>query len=132
MCQNPFYQEKGPVVRELYLLRRPFWLNKNHPIKWTKLDVCKITFFQNPICFIYLLFNLPGSFSSEPKHLIYIYIYIYISFRKTKTGHIRVINLFPFYYGYWYESITPKITGLLQILWIKWFRIDTGRKGGRE
>ena len=38
-----------------------------------------------------------------------------ISLRKTKTGHIRIINLFPSCYGYWYESITPKITGLLQI-----------------
>ena len=26
---------------------------------------------------------------------IYIYIYIYISLRKNKTGHIRIINLFP-------------------------------------
>ena len=25
---------------------------------------------------------------------IYIYIYIYISLRKTKIGHIRIINLF--------------------------------------
>ena len=27
--------------------------------------------------------------------LSYIYIYIYIPLRKTKTGHIRIINLFP-------------------------------------
>ena len=26
---------------------------------------------------------------------IYIYIYIYIYIRKNKTGHIRIINLFP-------------------------------------
>ena len=36
---------------------------------------------------------------------LYIYIYIYISLRKTKTGLIRIINLFPSCYGYWYESI---------------------------
>ena len=31
-----------------------------------------------------------------PNHIyIYIYIYIYISLRKNKTGHIRIINLFP-------------------------------------
>ena len=29
-----------------------------------------------------------------------IYIYIYIPLRKTKTGHIRIINLFPSCYGY--------------------------------
>ena len=46
-------------------------------------------------------------------HFVYIYIYIYISLRKTKTGHIRIINLFPSCYGYWYESITPKITGFI-------------------
>ena len=51
---------------------------------------------------------------------IYIYI-IYISLRKTKTGHIRIINLFPSCYGYWYELITQKNkkktkkTGLLPI-----------------
>ena len=28
----------------------------------------------------------------------YIYIYIYISLRKNKTGHIRIINLFPSFY----------------------------------
>ena len=40
---------------------------------------------------------------------LYIYIYIYIpSLRKTKIGHIRIMNLFPYCYGYWYESITPK------------------------
>ena len=44
-----------------------------------------------------------------------IYIYIYIPLRKTKPRHIRIINLFPSWYGYWYESITPKLTGLLQI-----------------
>ena len=26
---------------------------------------------------------------------IYIYIYLYLSLRKNKTGHIRIINLFP-------------------------------------
>ena len=31
----------------------------------------------------------------------YIYIYIYISLRKTKTGHIMIINLFPSCHGYW-------------------------------
>ena len=35
-------------------------------------------------------------------------IYIYIALRKTKTDHIRIINLFPSCYRYWYESITPK------------------------
>ena len=28
-----------------------------------------------------------------------------------KTGHIRIINLFPSYYEYLYEPITLKITG---------------------
>ena len=48
-------------------------------------------------------------------NLFYIYIYINIPLRKTKTGHITIINLFTSCNGYWYESITPKITGLLQI-----------------
>ena len=39
---------------------------------------------------------------------IYIYINIYISLINTKTGHVRIMNLFPFCYGYWYESITQK------------------------
>ena len=43
------------------------------------------------------------------------YIYIYISLTKTKTGDFRIVILFPSCYGYCYESITPKITGLLQI-----------------
>ena len=30
-----------------------------------------------------------------------------------------------------YIKDTKKLTGLLQILWIKKFRIDTGKKGGR-
>ena len=46
---------------------------------------------------------------------ICIHIYIYVSLRKTKIGQLRIINLFPSCYGYWYESITLKITGLLQI-----------------
>ena len=33
---------------------------------------------------------------------------LYISLRKTKTCHIRIMNLFPSCYGYWYESIIPK------------------------
>ena len=45
---------------------------------------------------------------------IYIYIYI-LSLRKTKPSHIRITNSFPPCYGYWYESITPEITWLLQI-----------------
>ena len=31
---------------------------------------------------------------------LHLYIYIYTSLRKTKTGHIRIINLFPSCYGY--------------------------------
>ena len=52
---------------------------------------------------------------THEKKKVNIYIYIYIPLRKPKTDHIRIINLFPSCYGYWYESITPKITGLLQI-----------------
>ncbi len=44
------------------------------------------------------------------------YIYIYIPLRKTKNGHIRIINLFPSCYGYWYESIAPKITSI--VIWL--------------
>ena len=55
------------------------------------------------------------SFAPSDSCSLSLYIYIYISLRKTKTGHNRIINLFPSCYGYWYESITPKITGLLQI-----------------
>ena len=57
---------------------------------------------------------MPSIMSHNALSLSLVYIYIYISLRKTKTGHIRIINLFPSCYGYWYESITPKITGLLQ------------------
>ena len=49
---------------------------------------------------------------------LYIYIYIYVCFfkKKTKPGHIRIINLFPSCYRFWYKSKTPKkVTGLLQI-----------------
>ena len=38
-----------------------------------------------------------------------------LSLRKPKTGQIRILNSFLSYYGYWYESMTPKITGLHQI-----------------
>ena len=59
---------------------------------------------------------------------IYIYIYIYIPLRKTKTGHIRIINLFPSCYGYWYESITPKITGFIHIyIYIYFFFLSAKR-----
>ena len=63
---------------------------------------------------------------------IYIYIYIYIYLlRKTKSGHFRIMNLFPSCYEYWYESITPNLTGLLQILMdiMNTARMDTGEKG---
>ena len=82
------------------------------------------------LCFSYLYFislslshRLSFSLSLSLSLSIYIYIYIYIciyiyiyiSLGKTKAGHIRIINLFPSCYGYWYESITLKITGLLRI-----------------
>ena len=35
-----------------------------------------------------------------PPDRLFKYIYIYISLRKTKIGHIRIINLFPSCYGY--------------------------------
>ena len=38
-----------------------------------------------------------------------------VPLRKTKPRHIRIIDLFSSFYGYLNESITPKITGLLQI-----------------
>ena len=40
--------------------------------------------------------------------LICICIYIYTSLRKNKTGHIRIINLFPSCYVFWYKSKTLK------------------------
>ena len=68
--------------------------------------------------------------------LCYVYIYIcvcvFFFFRKTKTGHIRIINLFPSCYGYWYESITPKITEFFSNLTDKiiTLRINSGRMEG--
>ena len=38
---------------------------------------------------------------------LYIYIYIYLK-EKTKTGHIRIINLFPSCYGFWYKIKNTK------------------------
>ena len=82
---------------------------------------------KNPVCLaiqsrpgfeLVSPFSFPTTITITPRALpiyIYIYIYIYLSLRKTKTGYIRIINLFPSCYGYWYESITPKKTGLLQI-----------------
>ena len=50
-------------------------------------------------------------------------IYIYIIKKKQQTGHIRIINLFPSCYAFSKNSKTQKkkkkLTGLLQILWIK-------------
>ena len=61
---------------------------------------------------------------------IYIYIYIYIPLRKTKSGHFRIINLFPSCYEFWYESITSNLTGILQILMdiMNTTRMGTGGK----
>ena len=44
-------------------------------------------------------------------------LYIYISLRKNKTGHIRIINLFPSCYVFLIKSknTKKKLTGLLQI-----------------
>ena len=79
-----------------------------------------------PIMILKYVFKL----SSKSKHTAtselgktnsFIRVCVFLSpiFHIYKTGHIRIINLFPSCYGHWYESIIPKITGLLQISWIK-------------
>ena len=65
-----------------------------------------------PLIFI-ILSDSPKSTISPN---IYIYIYIHIILRKNKTGHIRIINLFPSCYVFLIKSKTrKKCTGLLQI-----------------
>ena len=55
---------------------------------------------------------MPGGKNLETYHMHLIYIYVY-TFKKNnnkkKNSHIRIMNLVPSRYGYFYESITPKI-----------------------
>ena len=67
----------------------------------------------------------------KEKNYTYIYIYIY-SLRKNKTGHIRIINLFPSCYVFLIKSKnTKKINRTFSDLMDK-INQNRHRKGGWE
>ena len=58
---------------------------------------------------------------------------IYFIKKKQQTGRFRIINLFPSCYAFLKNSKTrkKKLTGLLQILWIKSNQNRQRKEGGR-
>ena len=97
--EDLFYKGSSANLPRLHTCenKTPFWdKSKSFASQWPQVSWCFIN----------------GNHQADNER------YIYISLRKTKLGLLRIINLFPSCYGYWYESITPNLTRLLQIQWI--------------